>query len=299
MAQSTHWCFTINNYTNAEQDRLRGLGADLAGAGLRYLCYGREVGDGGTPHLQGYVVFSLRVRLRRLRDLISRRGHYEVSRARGTEGADYCKKDGDFDEFGVLPTRGRPRSDRITDFCDWVRVLEQYPSQHDIISNHPDLWLRFGTKLWDIVNNLRPVNDLADGALRAWQDELYNRLMGEPDDRTVEFIVDEEGGFGKSWFCRYMLSKNKNVQVLTSGKIDDICFMIDPTKNIYLFSIPRNGMEFLQYRVLEMLKDRMVFSNKYYSQMKIITRKCHVVVLCNEHPNETKMSLDRYKITIL
>ena len=55
-------------------------------------------------------------------------------------------------------------------------------------------------------------------------------------------------------------------------------------------------MEFLQYTILEQLKDRMVYSPKYNSMMKYMQFVPHVVVFCNEQPNMTAMSEDRYEI---
>lgn len=50
------WCFTINNWTDADEQRLRGLEDDC-----EYLVCGREKGSGrGTAHLQGYVNFKRR-----------------------------------------------------------------------------------------------------------------------------------------------------------------------------------------------------------------------------------------------
>jgi len=55
-------------------------------------------------------------------------------------------------------------------------------------------------------------------------------------------------------------------------------------------------MEFLQYRFLESLEGRYVFSSKYESKMKIIKQIPHIVVFCNEMPDTTKMTIDRFKI---
>jgi hypothetical protein len=111
------------------------------------------------------------------------------------------------------------------------------------------------------------------------------------------FYVDDEGGKGKSWFQAWYLTKNpEKTQVLSAGKRDDIAHTIDKTKSVFFFNIPRGGMEYLQYPILEQLKDRMVFSPKYNSTMKFLTAVPHVVVFCNEHPDMNKMSLDRYII---
>ncbi len=45
-------CFTYNNYTPEDELRIRGA---VGMGGIRYIVYGREVGECGTPHLQGYL----------------------------------------------------------------------------------------------------------------------------------------------------------------------------------------------------------------------------------------------------
>nr|AUF34970.1 putative replication-associated protein [uncultured virus] len=84
------------------------------------------------------------------------------------------------------------------------------------------------------------------------------------------------------------------VQILSGGKRDDIAHAIDPSKQIFLFNVPRGGMEYLQYTILEQIKDRMVFSPKYNSQTKILRNRAHVVVFSNEMPDIEKMTHDRY-----
>ena len=44
------WCFTLNNYSVEEEETIRN-------APCAYMLFGRERGDEGTPHLQGYVHF--------------------------------------------------------------------------------------------------------------------------------------------------------------------------------------------------------------------------------------------------
>lgn len=75
--------------------------------------------------------------------------------------------------------------------------------------------------------------------------------------------------------------------------------MIDVRSNIFLFNVAREQMQFLQYSVLEMMKDRMISSPKYESQMKILHDTPHVIVFSNEQPDYAKMSADRFKVTNL
>ena len=60
--------------------------------------------------------------------------------------------------------------------------------------------------------------------------------------------------------------------------------------------MPRGEIEFLQYSILESLKDQMIISTKYQGRTKILRKVPHVVVFTNEHPDMTKLSIDRYKI---
>ena len=120
--------------------------------------------------------------------------------------------------------------------------------------------------------------------------------MGDADARSINFIVDPEGNKGKTWFSAFMLSKHPDkVQILKVGKEADMCYSIDESKSIFIIDVPRSRMEFFQYSVVEQLKDQMVYSTKYNSRLKVLPRKPHVVVMCNESPNVNKLSLDRFK----
>ncbi len=65
-----------------------------------YLVYGREVGDEGTPHLQGYVQFLRKLRLSGVRRLHAK-AHWEVAKGSAKQNLEYCSKQGDVQEFGV------------------------------------------------------------------------------------------------------------------------------------------------------------------------------------------------------
>jgi len=302
--QSTRWCFTINNPTAEDEQRLTELCHDVRGNGIVYLVYGREIGEYGTPHLQGFVIFRNRKRLRTVRDVLGQRGHYEVARGTASEAADYCKKDGDFTEAGTIPHSGRERQPSVTDFSDWVREFSdtnyERPSERLIAQKFPNLYLRYGTRLLNLVDHLLPPTGLVDTPLNEWQERLHRELQMEGDDRSVRFIVDTNGGMGKSYFCRWYLTQYPVItQVFSVGKRDDLAHALDTSKKVFLFNMPRGSMELLQYGLIESMKDRIVFSPKYNSITKIMQHKIHVVVFCNEMPDMTKMTNDRYVITEL
>lgn len=94
------WCFTVNNFTSEEVEALR------ASEGHTYLVFGREVGEKGTPHLQGYVYYPTLKSLKQMKSLQAR-AHWERQRGTPEQAALYCKKDNDFEEFGVVPVQRR------------------------------------------------------------------------------------------------------------------------------------------------------------------------------------------------
>jgi Putative viral replication protein len=295
IVRARSWCFTINNYNDVDQQRLRSLGGD---AGLTYLIFGRERGTTGTPHLQGYIQFRNAKVFAVVKRIVGERAHLEKSFASPDSAATYCKKEGDYEEFGTAPVGSGKRTDLI-EFIDWLQSLENRPSLREIIIAFPALYNRSGTRLWDFVDAHVPRTALVpveNVVLREWQQDLVSDLGDGVDDRTISFYVDPVGNTGKSFICRYLMTVRDDVQCLRIGKRDDLAHAIDQTKKVFLIDVPRSQMQFLQYSILEMLKDRTVFSPKYHSGMKVLSTTPFVIVFCNENPDMEALSEDRYDI---
>jgi len=291
-----NWCFTLNNPTPAERDVLAGISVSASPL-ISYLVVGREVGDSGTPHLQCYVQYDRQVSLARCRRLISDRAHYEVMRGAPIEASNYCKKDGDFDEYGEIGSAQGKRND-WDDLKEYVVDLGTVPSNRQLACKFPALFSR-STRLREICAAFLPPPKLVEGEPRfGFQANIWAMLQIPcTDTRGVYFYVDVEGNKGKSWMCAYLITNLPDrVQILSSGKRDDLAHVIDETKDIFVFDVPRGSMEFLQYAILEKLKDRMIFSPKYSSVVKVIQKLPHVLVMCNEEPDLSKMTQDRFKI---
>lgn len=296
MSRAKHWTFTLNNYTDDECASLRALGNNV-----EYLVFGRETApDTGTPHLQGYVAFRAALRFTTARARISPRAHLEVARSPGSVAADYCKKDGDFEEFGDTPTATQGRRTDLDRFYEWSDRFSSErgrpPSTPEVARQFPSIYTRY-PRVVPICRLRFEAPPLVQGEPRQWQQDLADELLAEPDDRSVIFYVDEEGGKGKSWFVKWFYSQHRDkVQVLGIGKRDDIAHMVSINKSIFLFNVPRGQMDHFQYPILEMLKDRLVISPKYNSAVKELQTTPHVVVFCNEHPDLEKLSADRFII---
>lgn len=111
MSQGKFWCFTLNNYSDEEYIQLQNFN-------WNYLIIGKEVGETGTPHLQGYGEFKSNKRLKALKDLNSRI-HWEYRKGTAEEASEYCKKDGDFIEIGEM-SKGRGARTDIESIRDVV-----------------------------------------------------------------------------------------------------------------------------------------------------------------------------------
>lgn len=95
-------CFTLNNYTFDDLVRLGGLKDHV-----KYLVMGAEVGEQGTPHLQGYVEFNKSIKFNSAKKLLGDRVHIEQRRGTQQQAIDYCKKDGDVWEMGTPGHQGK------------------------------------------------------------------------------------------------------------------------------------------------------------------------------------------------
>ena len=82
------WCFTLNNYTDEECSAL--VAKDVRG-----LCAYRELGESGTPHLQGVVCCHAKATLTQMKKILGSRAHIELMRGTWEEACTYCRKDGD------------------------------------------------------------------------------------------------------------------------------------------------------------------------------------------------------------
>jgi len=136
---------------------------------------------------------------------------------------------------------------------------------------------------------------------KPWQQEVIDKCEEEPDDRSIYWYWEETGNIGKSFLVRYLY--NKYDVIIGNGKMGDVLNNVrtyievenkDP--RIIILDIPRSSLEFINYGVIEKLKDKLIYSGKYEGGTINIVEDVHVIVFANEPPKEYKMSEDRWKI---
>ena len=121
ISPSIRWCFTLNNYTKEELGSIVLIFREKS----KLYIIGDEVGESGTPHLQGYVEFKTKVRPMGLFSF--KRIHWEKCKGNRDENVAYCSKQNVLDSFGL------PKPIKIlTDLYPWQKKIE------DIALSEPD-----------------------------------------------------------------------------------------------------------------------------------------------------------------
>lgn len=288
-----NWIFTVNNYDDTIEEQMQVFGT----LSCRYFTYGREVAPTTlTPHLQGYFILKTRRTFNALKGDLPDRVHIERRLGSHEQAREYAQKDGDVFEVGDEPAGQGSRTD-LDAFKAWVVGLPSAPTEREIALEFSSLYLRNSKTLLRLAGFLRPLPIIEERAPRAWQADVLASVDGVADDRQIKFYVDPTGGAGKSWLTRKLLTmRATDTQVFSTGSFRDLAYATRTTTAIFLFDIPRGKMEYLCYDFLEKLKDRVFLSTKYESTMKTMEVTPHVIVFCNEFPDMTRMTHDRYVV---
>jgi len=165
------YCFTINN--PAEDAQLHLLALEF-----RYLIFGREVGESGTPHLQGYIHFTNK------RDFNSVKNMYpgwHVEKRLGSiaQAVDYCKKDGDFTELGDKPLSKQECGEKGKEaFLSIIKHAELGDLEW-VKTNYPKVYLQQLPRLESIS---RPTTEILEGVL---EHEWWTGRTGTGKSRLV------------------------------------------------------------------------------------------------------------------
>jgi len=226
MASGRRWCFTLNNYTEAE------LTSIYEWTDHRYLIVGKEgAGEGSTPHVQGFVIWTATRRLASLKRLLAR-AHWEVACGSTLSNYDYCSKEGDFQELGDRP--GEPgQAGGAKEKERWAQA-KRAATEGDLESVPPDIYLRFyrtlkeikkdhmvaapdaqgvtGQWLWGApgTGKSRDARALYPGAYLKMQNKWWDGYQGEEAVILDDFDCKELGHHLKIWGDRYaFIAENK------------------------------------------------------------------------------------------
>lgn len=101
-ARTVAWCYTYNNPTAPIPFNIHQM---------LYHVYGDEVGESGTRHYQGFIVFKNRKLFTQVKELCPE-AHWEAALGTYQQAADYCKKESQFIEEGNLPEQPQKKGSK-------------------------------------------------------------------------------------------------------------------------------------------------------------------------------------------
>lgn len=126
--------FTLNNYNQQEEEALKNFEC-------KWMIFGHEVGDNGTPHLQGAVCIGKSVAFSTIKRYYSfTRAHIEPMHGTPQQSRDYCtKQDKDkYFEKGSMPAPGT-RSDLI----DLAAKVTAGATMRDLAKTDPEALIKY------------------------------------------------------------------------------------------------------------------------------------------------------------
>lgn len=90
---NNQWIFVVNNYSDNDIITVQAIALSDKNK-CKYLIFGKEVGDSGTPHLQGFVQFAGRKKFSTVKALFPKKTHLEPKAPDSTskQASDYCGK---------------------------------------------------------------------------------------------------------------------------------------------------------------------------------------------------------------
>lgn len=99
------YCFTLNNYTDEEKYYIK---ISESNKNFLYLIYGKEIGESGTKHLQGWFQLKEGKSIKSLKKIPGfERMSLEERKGSVEQNEKYCRKDGKTFSYGELPNQGK------------------------------------------------------------------------------------------------------------------------------------------------------------------------------------------------
>lgn len=147
------FCFTWNNYPATAEEQLRTFFSTKRAV---YMVVGREIGESGTPHLQGYIHLKDAITFARFKHYFPSM-HIEKAKGNAEQNKTYCSKDQDFFEEGTCP-----KASSVASKVSWKAILDaaERGDWDYLKTNHPRVWVTMSEKL---ISKRVPRSSIIDG----------------------------------------------------------------------------------------------------------------------------------------
>lgn len=135
MSKARNYCFTLNNYTDEEIAVIQATAA----SDCVYMVYGHEVGESGTPHLQGYCKFKSPRSFSGAKKKLVSRAHLEVCKGSPDQNFNYCVKEG----RTIWEHGDRPQQGQRNDLKSCMESIRSRKRMRDVWEEHPTTMMKY------------------------------------------------------------------------------------------------------------------------------------------------------------
>lgn len=281
-ARFSKFCFTLNNYTEDEYNKCCSYAIKC-----NFLVIGKEVGESNTPHLQGFASLKAQTRLSAIKKIMPR-AHIEAAQGTDEQNLAYCTKQDKEAFVHGEPSRKGKRNDldsfkqAVKSGADYDFALENHSK---VVAKYP----KFAREYIDLERR-KAVEPTEMEKPYEWQQHILDIFSEPPHPRQIHWVYDPQGGKGKTFLARHLVTKYQAFYT-TGGRATDIIHQYK-YERIAIFDFVRDAREFVNYGAIEAIKNGICSSPKYDSAMKIFDPP-HILVLANFEPAEGKFSADR------
>lgn len=250
---------------------------------IKYVVCGKETGKNGYLHYQGYVEFTKKKSFKQCKELLGLQTHIESRRGTAKQASDYCKKDGEFVEYGDISRQGARTDLKV--LCDEIRSGET--TMEDILRDDPYTYHQYHNTL-DLIKQ-RYTSPLPT---KLWQLKLKGILDDHPKPRRIIWIKGDFG-CGKSEMSRYIIDEMNGICL---PKEEKEAAYIYKGQRIAFWDLPgeTNNCD-IPYGFMEKLNDGFFVSTKFHAVMRRFDPP-HVVVFSNQRPHAPLMDTKRFHV---
>lgn len=140
---------------------------------VKYAIWQREIGESGTPHLQGYVECTKRMTLNQMKKLVPELegAHWETRKGRRDQARDYCRKE-------------ESRAEGPWEFGDWAARAGSQGERSDLLELHA--LAKAGTRTVDVME-MMPAAYMRYAKQYAHVASLYAKVEYLPREVVVHY----------------------------------------------------------------------------------------------------------------
>lgn len=286
---AANYCFTYNNYTAETEAQL----VEWLKENTKYYVVGHEVGEQGTPHLQGYMQLQKKARMTAIHASLPVCMHLEPARGSVAQNQRYCSKAGSSSSAGEAVEKGQR-----TDLDGFKSAADSGLTYNQALRSYSKVAARYPKFTKDYISMVAAENAprCVIAEFRPWQQAIMDIIAQPPHDRHIYWVFDHDGGKGKTFLAKHLVSVH-GAFYSTGGKSTDIIYSYNGQR-IVIFDFVRETHDFVNYGAIESIKNGLMSSNKYESCQKFYPPP-HVIVFANFQAADNKLSADRLQLIII